>query len=109
MNTVFALAITCTFYYSHGRVTYSGEYEPYLYKSWIHGWVALSHDLLKRYPIGTRVCIGGREYIVKDRMHRRWRRRADILMSIEEKPKIHKWKSSLQPSQCRLPRSSTKR
>ena len=44
------------------------------------GVMAVSRDLLKTIPYGSKVWMDGEELVVLDTMHRRWRRRVDIVM-----------------------------
>tara|TARA_R110002020_G_scaffold200057_2_gene402116 strand:+ start:361 stop:768 length:408 start_codon:yes stop_codon:yes gene_type:complete len=50
-----------------------------------HRIIAVSRDLLTKYPKGTRVCISGTkydgEYIVMDKMNKRYTNRIDILIN----------------------------
>lgn len=43
-----------------------------------HPHLAVSRDLLRSLPFGTRVFVGDQEFIVADTMHRRWRNRIDL-------------------------------
>ena len=58
-----------------------------------HKIIAVSRDLLKKYPLGTRVWISGTdydgEYVVEDKMNKRFTRKIDIL--INQDMCIGKW------------------
>lgn len=59
-----------------------------------HRIIAVSRDLLEKYPLGTKVRITGTlkydgEYWVEDKMAKRWSNRIDIL--INEDMSIGKW------------------
>lgn len=59
-----------------------------------HRIIAVSRDLLKRYPYGSKVCISGTgkydgEYYVEDTMNKRYTARIDIL--INEDMGLGKW------------------
>lgn len=60
--------------------------------------IAVSRDLEKHFPLGTkvRICNTGKFdgiYWVEDRMNRRWRRKIDIL--VNDNIKLGKWKKVL--------------
>jgi len=44
------------------------------------GIIAVSRDLYRRFPFGTVVGLGGKEYVVDDLMHHKWTRRVDVWM-----------------------------
>lgn len=55
-----------------------------------HKWIAVSPDLLKKYPFGTRVKIDNTvyyngEYIVQDLMPWYWKNKIDILIGNNQK------------------------
>ena len=59
-----------------------------------HRIIAVSRDLLIKYPMGTKVRISGTKgydgiYTVEDLMNKRYKRRIDILINIDMK--IGKW------------------
>ena len=60
-----------------------------------HRIIAVSRDLLKKFPMGTRVRVEGTSYdgiyIVEDKMNKRYTKRIDILINIEMK--IGKWEN----------------
>jgi len=60
-----------------------------------HRIIAVSRDLLRKFPMGTRVRIEGTSYdgiyIVEDKMNKRYTKRIDILINIEMK--IGKWEN----------------
>ena len=60
-----------------------------------HRIIAVSRDLLKKYPMGTRVSIKGTSYdgiyVVEDKMNKRYENRIDIL--INQDMQIGKWKN----------------
>lgn len=60
-----------------------------------HRIVALSRDLLTKYPKGTKIIIKGTKYdgiyIVMDKMNKRWTNRIDILIN-KDMP-IGKWEN----------------
>ncbi len=73
------IPVTVTAYSSHPAETDSdphvaacGPVRP--------GTLAVSEDLWERTGCGKRVVLDGREYVVWDRMHPRWRRRVDVWM-----------------------------
>ena len=46
-----------------------------------HPVLAVSQDLLRSVPFGTKVAVDGQRFVVGDTMHRRWIRRIDIPMA----------------------------
>ena len=56
--------------------------------------IAVSRDLEDRFPLGSTVRISGTSfdgiYVVEDRMHRRWRKKIDIL--VPDSIKLGKWR-----------------
>lgn len=61
-----------------------------------HRIIAVSRDLLKKFPMHSKVRISGTKrydgiYIVEDKMNKRWTKRIDIL--INKDMKIGKWKN----------------
>ena len=58
-----------------------------------HRIIAVSRDLLDRFPMGTRVRIEGTSYdgiyFVEDKMNKRYKKRIDILINVGMK--IGKW------------------
>tara|TARA_R110000796_G_scaffold70936_1_gene160981 strand:+ start:191 stop:532 length:342 start_codon:yes stop_codon:yes gene_type:complete len=60
-----------------------------------HRIIAVSRDLLKMFPMGTRVEICGTDYdgiyTVEDKMNKRYNKRIDILINLEMK--IGKWQN----------------
>lgn len=58
-----------------------------------HKIIAVSRDLLKEFPMGTKVRIEGTSYdgvyVVEDKMNKRYKKRIDIL--INTNMKIGKW------------------
>lgn len=56
--------------------------------------IAVSRDLEKKFPMGTKVSIQGTDfdgiYTVEDRMHKRWRKKIDIL--VPDSIKLGKWR-----------------
>lgn len=56
--------------------------------------IAVSRDLERKFPMGSKVRISGTShdgvYYVRDRMHRRWRKKIDIL--VPDSIKQGKWK-----------------
>ena len=60
-----------------------------------HRIIAVSRDLLTKFPMGTRVRVEGTSYdgiyVVEDKMNKRYTKRIDILINIEMK--IGKWEN----------------
>ena len=62
-----------------------------------HRWIAVSRDLeALGYTFGTKVCIEGTgifdgDWIVQDRMNKRWKKRIDFL--VNEEIKYGKWQN----------------
>ena len=52
-----------------------------------HKIIAVSRDLLKEFPKGTKVCVTGTSYdgvyIVMDKMNKRYKNRIDLLINLE--------------------------
>ena len=61
-----------------------------------HKIIAVSRDLLKEFPKGTKVCVKGTSYdgvfIVMDKMNKRYKKRIDILINIDMR--IGNWKNA---------------
>ena len=62
-----------------------------------HKIIAVSRDLLIKYPMGTRVRVEGTSYdgvyTVEDKMNKRYKNRIDILINLDMK--IGKWNNVL--------------
>lgn len=61
-----------------------------------HRIIAVSRDLLKKFPMNTRVKISGTKrydgiWIIRDKMNKRYTKRIDLLINIDMK--IGKWKN----------------
>tara|TARA_R110000796_G_scaffold109708_1_gene221095 strand:- start:1065 stop:1421 length:357 start_codon:yes stop_codon:yes gene_type:complete len=58
-----------------------------------HRIVAVSRDLLIKFPMGTKVRVSGTKYdgiyVVEDKMNKRYKKRIDILINVDMK--IGKW------------------
>lgn len=52
--------------------------------------VAVSRDLLRRYPYGSHLLIHGRRYLVADTMHPRWRNRIDLYFGYDRRA-MYRW------------------
>lgn len=78
--------VRVTVYHPTGRPTASGDLIPRDYSRATHGWVAVSRDLLDRFPLNSTIVLRGvsgevdGEYVVKDKTHRRIRNTVDILV-----------------------------
>ena len=58
-----------------------------------HRIIAVSRDLLIKFPMGTKVRVSGTRYdgvyVVEDKMNKRYKKRIDILINVDMK--IGKW------------------
>ena len=58
-----------------------------------HRIIAVSRDLLIKFPMGTKVRVSGTKYdgvyVVEDKMNKRYKKRIDILINVDMK--IGKW------------------
>ena len=91
--------VVCTVYNAVPEQTNSDpEHTAFMFKldlgnPYKHRIIAVSRDLLKKYPKGTQVCIEGTSYdglyTVMDKMNKRYTNRIDILIN-EDMP-IGKW------------------
>ena len=58
-----------------------------------HRIIAVSRDLLIKFPMGTKVRVSGTKYdgiyVVRDKMNKRYKKRIDILINVDMK--IGKW------------------
>ena len=58
-----------------------------------HRIIAVSRDLLIKFPMGTKVRVSGTNYdgvyVVRDKMNKRYKKRIDILINVDMK--IGKW------------------
>jgi len=54
--------------------------------------IAVSRNLLKRYPLGSRVKIENKTYIVEDTMNKKWLDRIDIYLGTNHYA-MHRWKN----------------
>ena len=52
--------------------------------------VAVSRDLLRRYPYGSHILLHGRRYLVADTMHARWRNRIDLYFGHDHRA-MYRW------------------
>jgi 3D (Asp-Asp-Asp) domain-containing protein len=80
------------------RETADGSHIRNVRHAEVHHWVALSRDLARRYPFGSRVYLTGLgelsgEYTVHDLMNRRYHNRIDILVGTALHPQIERWTS----------------
>ena len=58
-----------------------------------HRIIAVSRDLLIKFPMGTKVRVSGTKYdgvyVIEDKMNKRYKKRIDILINVDMK--IGKW------------------
>jgi 3D (Asp-Asp-Asp) domain-containing protein len=76
--------VKVTVYHIEG-ITASGEHTSEIRENFI----AVSRDLLKAYPMNSYVeisnCPFSGKYVVKDKMHKKWKRKIDIFISYNGK------------------------
>ena len=94
--------VVCTVYNAVPEQTNSDpEHTAFMFRldlsnPYKHRIIAVSRDLLIKYPEGTKVCISGTNYdgvyTVMDKMNKRYTKRIDILIN-EDMP-IGKWNNT---------------
>ena len=89
---------------SHPRITASG-FKISKKNPKKHRIMAVSRDLKKKYPFGTKLTIknAGKyngEYVVQDVMNKRYKKRIDILINPKDKQTTIKGVKLIKPKQC---------